>query len=31
VVSNDYATAINPEFQDPPKCFLHKQGNFITQ
>src|SRR5215218_6471970 len=31
VVSNDFATAINPEFQDPPKCFLHKQGNFITQ
>jgi alpha-glucoside transport system substrate-binding protein len=31
VVSTDFATAINPEFQDPPKCFLHKQGNFITQ
>ena len=30
VVSADYATAINPEFDDPPKCFLHKQGNFIT-
>ena len=31
VVSTDFATAINPEFQDPPKCFLHKQGNFILQ
>jgi alpha-glucoside transport system substrate-binding protein len=31
VVSTDFATAINPEFDDPPKCFLHKQGNFITQ
>ena len=31
VVSNNYATAANPMFQDPPKCFLHRQGNFITQ
>jgi alpha-glucoside transport system substrate-binding protein len=31
VVSSNFATAINPEFDDPPKCFLHKQGNFITQ
>jgi ABC-type glycerol-3-phosphate transport system substrate-binding protein len=31
VVSTDFATAINPEFDNPPKCFLHKQGNFITQ
>jgi alpha-glucoside transport system substrate-binding protein len=31
VVSNNFGTAINPMFQDPPKCFLHKQGNFITQ
>jgi alpha-glucoside transport system substrate-binding protein len=22
---------MNPEFQDPPKCFLHKQGNFVLQ
>jgi len=31
VVSNDYATAMNPMFDNPPKCFLHRQGNFITQ
>jgi alpha-glucoside transport system substrate-binding protein len=31
VVSNNFATAINPMFQDPPKCLLHRQGNFITQ
>ena len=31
VVSNAFATAGNPMFQDPPKCFLHRQGNFITQ
>src|SRR5919106_4083333 len=31
VVSNAFATAANPMFQDPPKCFLHRQGNFITQ
>jgi alpha-glucoside transport system substrate-binding protein len=31
VVSNNFGTAINPMFDDPPKCFLHRQGNFITQ
>jgi alpha-glucoside transport system substrate-binding protein len=31
VVSNAFSTAGNPMFQDPPKCFLHRQGNFITQ
>jgi alpha-glucoside transport system substrate-binding protein len=31
VVSNNFGTAMNPMFQDPPKCFLHRQGNFITQ
>jgi alpha-glucoside transport system substrate-binding protein len=31
VVSTNFGTAINPMFQDPPKCFLHRQGNFITQ
>jgi alpha-glucoside transport system substrate-binding protein len=31
VVSTNFATAMNPEFDDPPKCFLHRQGNFITQ
>jgi alpha-glucoside transport system substrate-binding protein len=31
VVSNAFSTAGNPMFQDPPKCFMHRQGNFITQ
>jgi alpha-glucoside transport system substrate-binding protein len=31
VVSNAFSTAANPMFEDPPKCFLHRQGNFITQ
>jgi alpha-glucoside transport system substrate-binding protein len=31
VVSTAFQTAINPMFQDPPKCFLHRMGNFITQ
>jgi len=31
VVSSAFATAMNPEFDNPPKCFLHRQGNFITQ
>jgi len=31
VVSNAFATAANPMFENPPKCFLHRQGNFITQ
>ena len=31
VSSNDFTTAANPMFQDPPRCFLHRQGNFITQ
>jgi alpha-glucoside transport system substrate-binding protein len=31
VVSTAFATSANPMFDDPPKCFLHRQGNFITQ
>jgi alpha-glucoside transport system substrate-binding protein len=31
VVSTNFGTAINPMFDNPPKCFLHRQGNFITQ
>ena len=31
VVSTNFGVAMNPEFQNPPKCFLHKQGNFILQ
>ena len=30
-VSTAFATAANPMFDNPPSCFLHKQGNFITQ
>jgi alpha-glucoside transport system substrate-binding protein len=31
VVSTNFGVAMNPMFQNPPKCFLHKQGNFILQ
>jgi alpha-glucoside transport system substrate-binding protein len=31
VVSTNFGVAMNPEFQDPPKCFLHRQGNFVLQ
>jgi alpha-glucoside transport system substrate-binding protein len=31
VVSTNFGVAMNPEFKDPPKCFLHKQGNFVLQ
>jgi alpha-glucoside transport system substrate-binding protein len=31
VVSTAYATSGNPMFNNPPKCFMHRQGNFITQ
>ena len=30
-VSTAFATSANPMFNSPPKCFLHRQGNFITQ
>jgi len=30
-VSNAFATSANPMFDNPPKCFLHRQGNFISQ
>jgi alpha-glucoside transport system substrate-binding protein len=30
-VSNAFSTSANPMFNNPPKCFLHRQGNFITQ
>lgn len=29
--SNSFAQALNPMFDPEPKCFLGKQGNFITQ
>ena len=31
IVSNSYTTAANPMFDNPPKCFLHRQGNFMMQ
>ncbi|GAA0807695.1 ABC transporter substrate-binding protein [Spirilliplanes yamanashiensis] len=31
MISNAFSTAANPMFDNPPKCFLHRQGNFITQ
>ncbi|MBV7331511.1 ABC transporter substrate-binding protein [Chloroflexi bacterium TSY] len=30
IVSTSFADAPVPMFDDPPKCWLHKQGNFIT-
>lgn len=30
IVSTFFGDAPAPMFQDPPKCWLHKQGNFIT-
>ena len=30
-VSTAFATSANPMFDNPPRCFLHRQGNFITQ
>ena len=31
VVSTACATSANPMFNTPPRCMLHRQGNFITQ
>jgi alpha-glucoside transport system substrate-binding protein len=31
VASTAFATSANPMFSNPPRCFLHRQGNFITQ
>lgn len=30
IVSTNFGDAPEPMFQDPPRCWLHKQGNFIT-
>ncbi|MGB8644550.1 MAG: ABC transporter substrate-binding protein [Anaerolineae bacterium] len=30
IVSTQFSDAPTPMFQNPPKCWLHKQGNFIT-
>jgi len=31
MVSTNFQTSANPMFDSPPKCYLHRQGNFITQ
>jgi alpha-glucoside transport system substrate-binding protein len=31
IVSSAFSTAGNPMFSSPPKCMMHRQGNFITQ
>jgi alpha-glucoside transport system substrate-binding protein len=31
IVSTAFSTAANPMFDNPPKCYLHHQGNFVTQ
>jgi alpha-glucoside transport system substrate-binding protein len=31
IVSTPMRTAANPMFKNPPGCYLHRQGNFITQ
>lgn len=31
IVSTAFGTAANPLFQHPSGCYLHKQGNFMTQ
>ncbi len=30
IVSTFFGDAPTPMFEDPPKCWMHKQGNFIT-
>jgi len=30
IVSTNFGDSVQPMFQDPPKCYMHKQGNFIT-
>ena len=30
IVTTDFGASAAPMFQDPPKCYLHRQGNFIT-
>ena len=30
IVTTNFADAPVPMFEDPPKCWLHKQGNFVT-
>ncbi len=30
IVSTSFGDSVAPMFNDPPQCWLHKQGNFIT-
>ncbi len=30
VLNEDFGNAMNPAFKSPPKCYLMRQGNFIT-
>lgn len=30
IVSTSFGDSVTPMFEDPPQCWLHKQGNFIT-
>ncbi|HST84289.1 MAG TPA: ABC transporter substrate-binding protein [Kineosporiaceae bacterium] len=30
IASNNFNTAANPMFKNPPGCFLYKQGNFVA-
>ena len=31
ITSNNFGTAGNPMFTNPPKCFLHRQASFLAQ
>jgi len=31
IASTNFATAGNPMFENPPKCFLHRQASFLAQ
>lgn len=30
IVSTNFGDSVTPMFEEPPRCWLHKQGNFIT-
>lgn len=30
IVSTNFGDSVAPMFEEPPRCWLHKQGNFIT-
>jgi alpha-glucoside transport system substrate-binding protein len=31
IASNNFNTAANPMFDEPPGCFMYRQGNFVAQ